>query len=476
MEWDIFYNTMFKNRSIRFRFVFIFTLFLLAFLCTFAFLVYTLLAHKINENIQKSLLFAVQQSEQSFFDRHGNFHLHEKAREHQEIMHFIILGIYDLRGCLLYSSHDLPKCLPVHSPAYHKKFIETHDGNYLYYTDLLMKNAEKRYLIRAFYFQQNEKSDLKDLRNILLALIVFSIFACAIGGLYFASRLLLPFRLIADEASRISVENLNERLPYYIAEDEVGKLCLTLNGLFSRLHASFEALKRFTSDASHELKTPLTIMRGDIEVLLRKKRSPEEYEETLHYTIKEIDRMIRLSNGLLLLAKAEGKKAKIEKNPFSLTQIVEEVLEYCLRSYKGEKQISVTANINKDISVLGNQDWIQQMIENLLVNALQYTPNLGCIEIVLSHTGKHAQFIISNTGPGIPKEHLPHIFERFYRIDQGRTRKQGGFGLGLSICKALTEAHQGKIHVTSIPGEKTTFSILLPLFSDFLHDGTFSSF
>lgn len=457
------YNTLFKNRTIRFRFVFSFTSLLLVFLCVFAVMIYLLLAQRVDANIQKSLVFGIQQSKQNFFDQYGNFHLHENTREHHEILHFIIICIYDVHGRLLYSSHDVPDCVPGNNPSDYKKFIETKDGKYQCYSEPFIKNAGKRYLICAYYFQENEKSDLQALLQILLFAIILSVVVCIVGGWYFASHLLFPFRRIAEEASRISVENLDERLQYRIADDEVGRLCITLNDLFTRLHASFEALKRFTSNASHEFKTPLAIMRGEIEVLLRKRRLPEEYEETLHYTIKEIDRMIRLCKGLLLLAQAESRKMELETMSVSLAKIVEKVIEQNMRVHSKEKQITIEADITEDIFVCGNADWIWQIVENLLINALQYTPDLGHVKIMLQRSENYAQLTIINTGPGIPPQDLSHIFERFYRIDQGRARKKGGFGLGLAICKALAEAHQGSVKASSIPGKQTTFSLLLPL-------------
>jgi heavy metal sensor kinase len=433
------------------------------FLSVFAVLIYTLLADKIEANMKKSLIFGVQQSQQNFFDQNGNFHLHAKANEHHELMHFIAIYIYDVHGKLLYSSHDEPSYPVPENPACFKKFKATDDGRYFYYTELFSKSAEKRYIIQAFYFQQNEKKDLQFLRHILSVLIALSLIACVAGGWYFASRLLAPFRRIAGEASRISVENLGERLAYEVSDDEVGRLCITLNDLFARLHASFEILKRFTSDASHELKTPLTIMRGDIEVLLRKNRSPEEYQETLRYTIKEIDRIIRLSKGLLLLAQAEDKKITIEKEPVLLDEIIREVIDHRTCICNNSKKLLITTDIAQHVCVYGNKDWLQQIVENLFINALQYTPDIGKIQIVLNCDSQYAKFLINNTGHGIPPEHLPHIFTRFYRIDQGRTRKQGGFGLGLAICKALAEAHHGMMEVSSNPGISTTFSLLLPL-------------
>ncbi|BBM84257.1 ATP-binding protein [Candidatus Uabimicrobium amorphum] len=438
------------NRSIRFKFTIAFALFVAITLCIFSTVLYILYSHQVRQNIEKSLHFIVEQSIRNFFDEHDKFHLHTQ-NEPDQFSQFVILQVYK-KGNLLYSSHDIPwqnKEYPLH------QYVEIKNGKVL----VLSKPFSREYTIRAFYLQSNEISQLNSLIIILIALVIMSVLFSVIGSWHLSFRLLTPFRKIAEDASRISTKNFDEKLKFSVKNDEVGQLCTTLNKLFDRLKKSFSTLQKFTSNASHELKTPLTIMRGDIEVLLRKKRTPEEYEQTLLCTLDEIDRMYRLIQGLLLLSQAEGDEIELDNCEICLVDIVA-CAKHNIGKIHRNSDITLHETMDDSVFVWGNSIWIQQIIENLMNNAFQNTPQKGDIYIKVEQSIEYAIFHIRNSGDGILQEDAPFIFDRFYRIVGSGA---GGFGLGLAICKALAEKHGGRIEFSSVPRQETKFSLYLPL-------------
>ncbi|WP_372366169.1 sensor histidine kinase [Candidatus Uabimicrobium sp. HlEnr_7] len=442
------------NRTIRFKFTFVFASFVTLTLCLFSTILYTLHTHQIQQNIQKSLMFTINQSVRNFFDSHGKFHLHHQG-ESNKITQFIAIQIHS-EGRLLYASHNIElqnkECLI-------GKYVYTKDNKFLTFARLF-RSLEGTFIIRAFYLQEVENDKLNKLTFTLISLVILCTLCSVIGAWYISYKLLAPFREIAKNASRISVENLSERLSYPVENDEVGQLSITLNSLFSRLQNSFTTLKKFTSNASHELKTPLTIMRGDIEVLLRRERSPVEYEQTLSCTLNEIERMNSLIQGLLLLAQAEGEKKIAISQSIELAEIIENTKRQ-LQKVHDDSQITIIENIDNYIYVTGDPLWIQQIVQNLLNNAFQNTPLGKSITILLSKNANYAVLTIKNTGKEIAKEDIPFVFDRFYRISSSSTTNKG-FGLGLAICKALAEKHHGFIKVKSVNNE-TIFSLYLPL-------------
>ncbi len=412
---------------------------------------------QVQKNMERSLYFAIKQSEQNFFDQNRNFHFHkEDADKTNEIFPFIAIQVYS-QDKILYSSHNLPYNDKNYTVS---KYSETKDKKFLTLSQLFI-NSSNQYIIRAFYFQNSEKEKLNDLIITLFFLILPCIVFTAIGSWYLVFKLLAPFRQVSKDASRISAKNLSERLKYSTENDEVGQLCITLNDLFSRLQRSFETLEKFTSDTSHELKTPLTIMQGDIEVLLRKKRSPEEYRKTLVDTINEIDRMHRLIERLLLLARAGNEKVRTKLSEVAFADLIELTKNNLARTHS-EAAIYIEENIDYSVYIYGNSFSLQQIVENLLSNAFQNTPKKGRIFISLQKSKNYAKFVIKNTGEGIAPEHIPFIFDRFYRVNSIKFQGQN-FGLGLAICKALAEKHKGYIEVKSVLQKETTFTLYLPL-------------
>jgi two-component system OmpR family sensor kinase len=298
------------------------------------------------------------------------------------------------------------------------------------------------------------------LASILIALALLSMTLAAAFGSWIIHRALAPLATATQIATTITrADDLSRRIPLEGPPDtEIGQLIEAFNETFSRLENLFLAQRRFVADVSHELRTPLTVIKGEVS-LMRKMRQIDE--ESLNSIEAEVDRLTRLVGNLLLLAHAESGKLPLELKPVELDTVLLEVFQQ-MRTLAGDK---VTLQIQEidQVSIIGDRDRLKQVFFNLIGNAIQYTPQGGLVSIQLGWVGENARVIISDNGPGIPAEDLPHIFERFYRGEKSRTRSQGsGFGLGLSIAYWIVRNHGGSIDVHSVEGQGTTFSVWLP--------------
>ena len=293
--------------------------------------------------------------------------------------------------------------------------------------------------------------------------IVFLVFGVGVS-FAIAFRMVRPITQMSATAELLSEKDLSKRLDPNQIDSELAGLAEVLNRLFSRLDASFSRQRQFTADASHELRTPLTVIRSASELALSKPRSPEEYQETIEVSLKAAERMTNLVNGLLALARLDSSNADFHLRQINLSDLVGESVSL-LGAIASEKQISLVADLHS-VQIFGNPESLSRMIDNLITNAILYNKPGGKVFITLSRSDKKAVLEIKDTGLGIPEEHLPFIFERFYRVDKARSRFSGGSGLGLAICKGVIEKHNGTITVQSILAEGTTFRIQLPVWKD----------
>ena len=296
-----------------------------------------------------------------------------------------------------------------------------------------------------------------------IALIILLVLALAgASGWLLARRALRPVVETASAVRRITDRNLHERLPEPQTNDEIGSLIQVFNKLLARLDRAFEAQRRFTADASHEICTPLTILKGDTEVALLERRTPREYEELLRSNLEEIERLSKLTIDLLWLARSDAGEQQLEKELVFLNEVVADVVKR-LRQMANERGVTILADVSEMVLVEGDHAAIQSIVYNLVSNALRYTPRGGSVRITLGYDGGGATRLeVADTGMGIHAEDLPHIFERFYRAGNARSREPSGTGLGLAICRTMAEAHGGRIEVESAPGEGSRFSLLLP--------------
>lgn len=291
------------------------------------------------------------------------------------------------------------------------------------------------------------------------------------GGLLLANQALIPVDRITSAAEQIAKGDLTERVPMpsnaSAKADEIGRLAATFNHMISRLQAAFERQKQFTSDASHELRTPLAVMRGDMEIALRRERSPEEYQRVLSSNLEEIVRLTRLIEDLLMLARADSGRVELRCEPVDLNKLCQQMADYITPLAQQRNQTLTYESPKADVTINADLQRIKQMLLNLLDNAIKYTEPGGSITLSLKIEHNFAVVIVADTGRGIPAEDLPHIFERFFRRSAKTSdRSAAGFGLGLSIVKWIVDSHGGQIETISQQGQQgqgTTFVVKFPL-------------
>lgn len=319
----------------------------------------------------------------------------------------------------------------------------------------------------------NLESTLSMFRIILLISIPIFLILSTVFGWILSKRAYAPVKELIKNAETITANNLEKRLTVNDSGDEISELTKTLNGMIARLQNSFQTLKQFTSDASHELRTPLTILKGEIEVALQKPRSAAEYESALKNSLEETDRLQKIVDGLLTLSQVESGKVSIMKEEINLKEILTEAISK-INILAKKKNINIILNLDdsytnsNQIIIGGDRNLLLNVFINLLDNSIKYSPSesdIICSEKI-DMENKKIFISIKDFGMGISSKSLENIFDRFTRADLSRTRDvNAGVGLGLAIAKAVIESHDGKISLSSIPGEGSTFTVALPFIS-----------
>lgn len=343
--------------------------------------------------------------------------------------------------------------------------------------------AEKNHTMRIVQVASSLEAVENTMNTLLLILVITvpsALIMASVGGQFLASKALKPVDQITQTARMITSQNLNQRIPPPKVRDEIARLAETFNEMITRLDQSFRQIKQFSSDASHELKTPLTILRGEVEVTLRKERTSSEYQQILRSNLEEVNRMTQIVNDLLLLSKADNGEIQFNLKEMDLSEILREIVAQAHILARAKNLHIHTLLPEERVTVLGDHLRIRELVLNLIENAIKYTEEGGGITIYLSKdgvtsSGKEgagsremennglAEIKVTDTGIGIAKEDQERIFDRFFRVDKARSREQGGSGLGLSICKWIVEAHQGEISVESEIGKGSSFIVRLPL-------------
>jgi heavy metal sensor kinase len=297
---------------------------------------------------------------------------------------------------------------------------------------------------------------------IMASVLPLSLLLAGGGGWLLVRRALKSVDRMTRTAQRISGEHLDERLQETGSDDELDRLAKTLNDMLGRLDDAFHQMRQFSADASHELQTPLTILKGEMEVALRSKRSPEEYRRVLKSGLEEIDRINHLVDGLLLLARADAGVLRLDLRPVELKQLLEEICEQ-MKVVADDHAISLHTGLLDPVSVRGDREHLRRLLLNLVDNAIKYTPAGGKVTLSLRSDNDWASLSISDTGIGLSRDEQQQIFSRFHRATETRSRDERGVGLGLSIARSIAEAHGGRIRVESTPGQGSTFTVHLPL-------------
>lgn len=465
-----------KIKSVQFILAFWYSILLLVAFALFGWSVYVYLEHLLSTRLDQNLgeevdwISQIVDIERSRLNEHASLDSLSEDIENRIADHFAvglrnyIVMLTTTEGAILYESDDRGETI--------LSAIQVRT------TDLVVRTlhvppqgrlrvATRRvdpFVINVGYTEDATRAVLKNLVAIFGVLAPVVLFVAFSGGWLMAGLILRPIRQISSMANRITVQNLNERIPERKVDDELGTLITTMNGMISRLQASFEEMRQFSMNVAHELKTPLTIMKGESELALAKSLSREEMQELITTYLEETVRMSHIIDDLLTLAKADAGQITVQREAVQLDAIVRDLYEDAM-VLAAPKAIAVELTVAEPAVVAGDAARLRQLFRILLTNAVQYSDAGGRIRITCQRRDKRVLASIEDTGIGIPPESLDKIFRRFYRVDQARTRVKGGSGLGLSLAKWIAESHGGTITVTSEQGNGSKFTVQFPLHS-----------
>jgi len=385
-----------------------------------------------------------------------------------------LVQVFDNKGKNIFSSKELSDIMVLSDEGYAnsldgKNFFEniaveltpSKDMQMRFLTAPIFKEKKLLYIIRVGTPLITFYTSLNNLKLILLILLPVSLILTTIIGFFFAQITLTPVNQMIDTIHHITAENLNLRINAPKTEDELKRLADTFNDMLDRLDKSFSSQRRLIEDLSHEIKTPLSIIKGEIEVTFKKERTHQEYVEILESNLEEINRIVTIAENLLLVSRFESKAVKLVAQQINLYEVLTNILDD-IKILTEEKNIALDLDLSKSISINGDPNQIKSLFLNLLDNAIKYTNDAGTIKVSLLKINNFAKIEIGDTGIGIPEDDLPYIFDRFYRVIRSSS-KQKGFGLGLSIAKSIVDMHHGKIEVTSKPNKGTCIIIFLPV-------------
>jgi len=325
----------------------------------------------------------------------------------------------------------------------------------------VQERSAPAYSVTAAIDESPTRRTLGVLAIILAVGVPLAVALAIAGGHFLAGRVLRPVGAIAEKARRLTAESLGERLPVENPRDEFGRLATVINDALSRVQDSFDRLRRFTADASHELRTPLTVMRSVGEVAVQRSLEPA-CRNAVGRMLEQVDRLTRLVDSLLMLTRADSGRIRASRETLDLGSLAAEAVDE-LRVLADEKRQTIVHHAPVPVHALGDAVLLRQALTNLLHNAIKYTPAGGTIRVEMAVSGSgEATIDVRDDGPGIAAVHQQRIFERFYRVDPGRSRESGGVGLGLAIARWAVEANGGRIELASEEGKGSSFRVVLP--------------
>jgi heavy metal sensor kinase len=429
---------------------------------------YLEMRHSIHRTVDEELQIraeGVHQLIERDIQRGHKEDLPDGLREHTELRAGgALLQVSDAQGNWLYRSavmNDYGVPRPAKLPTRPVDFLGGNIPLRLWSKEV--QAGGQSYLIQSAFEMDDFYEALDDFALLLVISIPSLLLCAAAGGYWISTRALAPVDQITRTARTIGARNLSSRLVVPKTGDELQRLSETLNGMLERLEAAFKKITQFTADASHELRTPVAVMRTRAELSLRKARSADEYRDVIAEVLTELEKTSGLIEQLMFLARADSGAETLR---FSATNVAEVLREACHQgiALAEAKQIAFQEQISGDsMWIRGDPSSLRRLFLILIDNAVKYTPANGRVEISLRRNDGYAVAEVRDTGIGIAESDLPNVFERFYRADKARTRESGGVGLGLSIGRWIAEVHAGTIEVHSSPGRGSIFQIRLPL-------------
>jgi heavy metal sensor kinase len=465
-----------RIKSVKFILALWYSLILIIAFTIFGFSVYLYLQHLEEKELEKNLLEEVDwisqiiDVERTRFSQEAPLDSISIDVQNRIFEHFIInprnyaVVLTSYQGNILYQSNigtmDIPfyRDLPAGRPVL-KSMIGAENKSIC-----VAAFREDPFIIQVAYPESATEIVLGHLLRIYAVIAPIVFIVSLIGGWLMAGVALRPISDITRRANRITAENLDERIPPRDVPDEIGTLITTINKMIERLHDSFKQTREFSVNVAHELKTPLTIMKGEAELALRNPITSEEAQQLIGSYIEEIVRMSRIVDDLLTLAKVGAGQISIQHEPVEMNQLLRDLYDDAV-ILSSSKDLKVTITTDQPVFVSGDEVRLRQLFRILLTNAVQYTDPGGSIEITCMCKDSKVLIGISDTGIGIAADDLEKVFHQFYRSDEARQRSKSGSGLGLAIAKWIVEAHQGHITVESSPGKGSRFTVELPLSS-----------
>jgi heavy metal sensor kinase len=390
-----------------------------------------------------------------------------------------LFAIFDDAGNIVVSSQDVPPtsaAVPLSSPSF-QRFLDAssradrlfgevkggRDGYRAFARHF--SSLWKTYTLVILQSLHPQQEMLEEVTATFAWAIPIAIVLASVGGYFLARKSLAPVVAMSSQAGRIGAANLHERLAVQNDRDELGHLAQSFNSLLDRLSQSFERQRRFMADASHELRTPVAILRGEAEVALSQQtRSLEEYRESLGVLHQEAERLTHIVEDLFTLTRADAGQYPLQPSDFYLDELIAECV-HSARTLALAKKICLNLEEASESPIHADESLLRRMILNLLDNAIKYTPEGGRVIVAGRRAGNEYALNITDTGGGIPADLQPRIFERFFRADKARSRAEndgGGAGLGLSISRWIAEAHHGRLELTRSDSAGSTFTAYLP--------------
>jgi heavy metal sensor kinase len=453
--------------SIRVRLTFWYSLVLLAGLVLFGAGIWVVVSHGLMASLDDSLaaqargVTTVLESESDFGEPHH--HLSEELGEYAAATPGgNLIEIHDAQGIALLSSKALS--LDSAGPNVPVAFAVQNapSGRYRTFSTTALVRGEP-YRIRVATPLEATENTLRRVRILFLWTAPAVLLLASLGGYWISRRALAPVDSITAAARSIGIGNLSQRLAVPATGDELQRLSETWNDMLIRLESAVKRLSQFTADASHELRTPIALIRTTAELALRRERTPETYREALRQVVMESERTSRLIEDLLLLARADAGLPSLPLERIELTPLVHDVCRQGQVLGDG-RELLISADVpEQPVYVEANDPELRRLLLLLLDNAVKYTPSGGRIIISLAADPAGASVAVRDNGIGIPESDLSHVFERFYRVDESRNRDAGGAGLGLSIAKWIADRHHASLEAESVFGQGSTFRVRFPI-------------